>query len=156
MKQVYFWQGEPVKTDFGCVTVTENTEKPLYWYNFECNWNIEENKPIRGLKGDKAAIIPAIKITTKDNYTFYIANHFGIGAHKLKNGGWPNYRHFSFADNAEFKGCEELGHMRNLYNLRTFYLKGYTEHEAARRQWQKETHPEEFKKSEQLQKLFQK
>lgn len=156
MKHVYFWQGEPVKTDFGCVTVIQNTEKPLFWYNFECCWNLLEQKPRRGLKEDKSAIIPAIKITTKDNYTFYIANHFGVGAHKLRNGGWPTHRHFSFDGEVDFQGCENLGHMRTLYNLRTFYLKGYDEHERARREWQKETHPEEFKKSEQLRKLIQK
>ncbi|MBD3904452.1 hypothetical protein NAL32_07380 [Chryseobacterium sp. Ch-15] len=156
MRNKYFWQGEPVKTDFGVVSVIENISKPLYWYNFECCWNIEEQKPRRGIKNDRSALIPAIKITTKENQIFYIANHFGIGAHKLKNGGWPNYRHFSFDDKVDFQGCEELGHIRSLYNLRTFYLKGYDEHERARRKWQKETYPKEFAKSEQLRKLIQK
>jgi len=31
--QKYFWQGEPVKTDFGVAYPIENTEKPLFWYN---------------------------------------------------------------------------------------------------------------------------
>lgn len=155
--QKYFWQGEPVKTDFGCVTVKENLDKPLFWYNFECNWNYDEQKPRRGTVGDKEIAIPAIKITTRDNYVFYIANHFGIGAHKLKNGGWPSHRHFSFDDGfIKFEGSEDLGHTRVLFNFRNFDLEGFEKFEAARRNWQKENYPNDFEASENLRKLIQK
>ena len=32
---MYQWQGENVKVVFGYCTITENKEKPLYWYNYE-------------------------------------------------------------------------------------------------------------------------
>lgn len=151
-KQKYFWQGEPVKTDFGVVVQPENKEKPLYWYNFECNWNVAENKPRYGTV--KTCSIPAIKVTTKDGQVFLIANHFGIGANKLMKGGSPRDTHFSFGDNAKFQGAEDLGVFRNAYSIRKFDEDGFVEYEAKRERWQKENFPEEFERMENLRKSF--
>ena len=150
----YFWHGEPVKTDFGYATVNENKEKPLFWYNFECLWNLNEGKPNYGL--NKSAMIPAIKVTSKDGQSFLIANHFGIGASKLKKGGWPNHNHFSLPDNAKFEGCEDLGSLRIIYSIREFDEENYSEHEKLRRIWQRENFPEEMKKMDSLKAAFRK
>ena len=152
--QKYFWHGEPVKTDFGYATVQENKEKPLFWYNFECLWNLNEGKPYYGTK--KSAMIPTIKVTSKDGQSFLIANHFGIGASKLKKGGWPNHIHFSLPDNAKFEGCEDLGVLRNIYSIREFDEEKFAEHEKLRGIWQKENFPEETKKMDNLKAMFRK
>ena len=83
----YKWQGEPVKVTFGNCIVIENKEKPLWWWNYECN---EGSASLDG-----KAVIPSLKIKTKEGNEFMIANHFGIGIHKLLNGGWPSHAHFS-------------------------------------------------------------
>lgn len=148
----YFWQGEPVKTDFGVVYQPENKEKPLFWYNYECNWNTTLDKPIYDT--EKIAAIPAIKVTTENGYTFFIANHFGIGANKLKKGGWPNHTHFSFSDDVKFEGVEELGALRNMYSIREFDEDGFVEYEAKRKRWQKENYPDEFARMERIENSF--
>lgn len=150
--QKYFWNGEPVKTDFGVAYQPENTERPLYWYNYECNWNTTLNKPIYGTK--KVAAIPAIKITTKQGDVFFIANHFGIGANKLMKGGTMRQTHFSLDGNVKFIGAEELGILRNEYSIRKFDEEGFAEHEARRERWQKENFPEEFERMEMFRKSF--
>jgi len=50
--QKYFWQGKPVKVQFGYCKVQENKERPLWWYNYECFL----------IKSKKCTIIDAIKI----------------------------------------------------------------------------------------------
>lgn len=121
----YQWQGEKIKVKFGNCIVERNKEKPLYWYNYECF-----------LQYDDKACIPAIQITYNDR-VFIIANHYGIGVHKLINGGWPNYTHFSldgiFSTNPQLKYSK-------------FDLDGYSKYEAEREKWQKKTSPEEYKK----------
>lgn len=150
--QKYFWQGEPVKTDFGVAYPIENTEKPLFWYNYECNWDITHDKP--SYDTVKSAVIPAIKITTQSGYSFVIANHNGIGANKLIKGGWPTSTHFSFADDVKFEGCEELGTLRNIFSIREFDEDGFIEYENKRKRWQKENYPVEFEQSERIRNAF--
>lgn len=133
------WQGDPVKTKFGYCNVSENKEKNLWWYNFECN----EDVILQGV-----AAIPAIEVTY-GNQKFCIANHFGIGYHKLIHGGWPNYSHFSLPDD----GFVEDHHSE--FNIHKFDLEGYEQHEAERRKWQKQQFPEEFEKMERLRVCFE-
>ena len=149
--QKYFWHGEPVKTELGAVYVLENTEKPLYWYNYECNWDIDQDKAIHG---DKAAMIPAIRVTSKDGYSFIISNHFGIGINKLLKGGWPNQSHFSFNDDVKFETLEELGSLRIAYSIRKFDEEAFSAHESKRKLWQKKNHPEAYKERELLMESF--
>ena len=131
----YQWQGENIKIKFGNCIVEENKEKPLYWYNYECS-----------LQHDGKACIPAIQITTKEGQVFVIANHFGIGVHKLINGGWPNYTHFSL--NGKFSTNPQLRYGE-------FDLDNYSVYEAEREKWQKKTSPEEYKKILALRKMIQ-
>lgn len=140
MNRKLFWQGEPIKTEFGYCNVSENTDKPLWWYNYECNLD-----PMIG----KVAAIPAIKITYAD-YSFCISNHFGIGYHKLTHGGWPNYSHFSLPLDSFVQDHHPE------FNIYNFDLEGYENHEAKRRNWQHREFPVEFEKSEQLSKLINK
>lgn len=138
-KQKYFWQGEPIKTDFGFVVLKEKVDKPLYWYNYEVLNNI---------------IIPAIKCTAKDGYEFLIANHHGIGAHKLINGGWPSHTHFSIPNDAKFEGKEELGPLRSYFYINVFDESAYSKHESNRTGWQRRRYPEEFQKKVELMEAF--
>lgn len=132
----YQWQGEAVKIKFGNCIIERNKEKPLYWYNYECH-----------LQHGEKACIPVIQITTKDNQVFIIANHFGIGVHKLINGGWPNYTHFSL--NGKFSTKPQLKYAE-------FDLDNYSVYEAEREKWQKKTCPDEYNKMLQLRKIINK
>lgn len=129
----YKWQGEPVKVRFGYCKVKENKEKPLYWYNYECS-----DSP----KG--FAFVAAIEVTY-GNEVFRIANHYGIGAYKLKKGGWPNCRHFSISTEFEFVESHE-----KWCNLREFNEREFAAHEAARDRWQKKNYPKEYEAVESL------
>lgn len=136
MKTNYQWQGELIKVKFGNCVVKVNKDKPLWWYNYDCSLTHEDS-----------ACIEAIKITTKDGYTFMIANHFGIGIHKVSNGGWPNYGHSSL--DGEFSTKPQC-------RLVDFDLEGYEQYQQGRRAWQKENYPEEFANSERLRGLIRK
>lgn len=126
----YCWHGEPVEVVFGCSYVSENVDKPMYWYNYECR-----NSSVIGND-----LIPAIKITLKDGQSWVIANHFGIGIYKLLQGGWPNCVHFSL-DLDTFKE-DKAKH----FKLTEFDHDRYSEHEAARRKWQKANTPKNLKR----------
>lgn len=141
-KTNYAWHGESVKVRFGLATVKRHKEKPLYWYNYECTIEHPEYD---------SAHISAVEITTKYGYVFVIANHFGIGVHKLLAGGWPSHQHFSISDDFKFTEHKEY----RLYDGE-FDLQGFEEHESARRKWQRENFPDEFEKSDQLRKLIRK
>lgn len=138
----YQWQGEKVKVTFGCCKVKENIEKPLYWYNYECLWDDYHNKDKRG--EFKGAFIPAIKVKHED-YEFVISNHFGVGVHKLINGGWPNYRHYSLPLDG-FIGKDSLTiDEQIMYITREFDMASFQDHEDKRSKWQKIHYPNEFK-----------
>lgn len=129
----YKWQGEPVKAEFGHSYVDFNEEKPLYWYNYEC------------LGATRGACIPSIKITSKDGEVFYISNHYGIGAHKLSKGGWPNMPHFGIPNTAKFEEDK-----RPPFGLRTLDLEGFEAYEQERKTWQSLKYPEEYKRVQAL------
>lgn len=155
MKSKYFWQGEPVLVDFGAVYIEENIEKPLFWYNYECNWDVNLNKPKYGEQ--KGAMIPAIKIYSfQGDELLIISNHFGVGANKLLKGGWPNHTHFSFSDNVKFESRENLPSytLQKAFKITEFDEEGYSKYEEGRKKWQKENFPEEFEKLERLKKAF--
>lgn len=147
MNSKYQWHGKPVKVRFGYVNQKENTEKPLYWYNFECHNRRQLDdtyQPDRMCSGDgrKFALIPAIEVT-QDGVTWVIANHYGIGVNKLLKGGWPNSSHFSLTGNF----TESAEHC---FKNTQFNLEEYEYHESERRKWQKENYPEEFERMEAL------
>lgn len=151
----YFWQGEPVLVEYGGVYIEENTEKPLFWYNYECNWNSDLNKPKYG--DDKGALIPAIKIFYyRDHDPFIISNHFGIGVNKLLKGGSPRHTHFSFADDVKFECTEYLPSytLEKAFKITEFNEEGFSKHEASRKKWQQQNFPEEFEKLEILKNSF--
>ena len=139
MKQKYFWQGEPVKTEFGYAVIERTYIKPLMWFNYEVEINPYSNS---------YAIIDAVKITTKDGHSFVIANHFGIGANKLSKGGWPNQTHHGFPKNIFFEPESKQFHTKG---IKQFNEDEYSNHESKRRIWQQKTYPEEFKKMKALQ-----
>lgn len=134
----YCWQGETVKVEFGMCSVKASKEKPLWWYNYECELNAPALQ----------AIIPAVRVTVQSGEQFCIANHYGIGVHKLLRGGWPDCAHFSLPVES-FEPSK-----RRCYQLKEFDELGYSRHEAERRKWQKETYPEEFEKVEALRQEF--
>jgi len=125
----YQWQGKPVKVRFGGCLVKQIKDKPLWWWNYECD----------NPKG--SAYIPTLEIETQDGEVFLISNHYGIGVHKLENGGWPNYVHFSVE--GKFEETDTL-------TWDKFKLHFYEEHEAGRARWQKENYPEEYQKKRAL------
>lgn len=145
MNEIYSWHGEPVKTEFGQVIVRENADRPLFWYNYEANMDV-----------DGLAIIEAVKVTTSDGHTFLISNHFGIGNNKLKKGGWPDQQHFSFNENdivsftneSEFSSLGKLGHTNKFDEV------AFSEHEAKRLKWQSVTHPEAFAEMQKMRDHF--
>lgn len=120
----YQWQGEDVKVVFGNCIVKEVQDKPLWWYNYECNIGLPKGM----------ACIPTVQITTKDKHTFMLSNHYGIAVHKLINGGWPNFSHFSI--DGVFSTIPQL-------KFKKFELPAYEQHESDRRRWQKENFPHE-------------
>lgn len=135
-KNKYQWQGENIKVEFGYCHVKENTDKPLWWYNYECNMDGEFGK----------TLIDCIRITTSYGKPFIISNHCGIGVHKLMNGGWPNYAHFSL----DGKFTESHWEMV----IRKFDLNGYEQHESNRGKWQEKNFPEEYKQKKSLRASF--
>lgn len=136
----YKWHGEPVKTRFGFYKIDENKAKPLYWYNFECAHDVFYNPII-----SQRAYVPCIEVSTSDGQVFYIANHFGIGVHKLLAGGWPSHSHFSLSGGIFEENWNDVFYQ--------FDLDGYEKHEAKRRKWQQKEFPDEFAKSERLMKM---
>lgn len=154
MNSKYFWQGEPVKIDFGAVYVEENEDKPLFWYNYECNWDFNLNKTKYGEQ--KGAMIPAIKIYYRDHEPFIISNHFGIGVSKLLKGGSPRHTHFSFYDDIKFDHIENLPsfELKQAFKITDFDEEGFSNYEASRRKWQEKNFPEEFEKLERLKNSF--
>lgn len=137
MSQKYQWQGKPVKVEFGYCIVEANQEKPLWWYNYEC-----------ALDRDVKSCISAIRVVPESGPSFLISNHFGIGVHKLLNGGWPNYQHFSIEGDFSPSSADP-------WQLK-FDLSGFEDHESKRRTWQKENFPAEFKRMEALRMSAQK
>lgn len=147
----YKWQGEPVKVLFGYVKQLANTDKPLYWYNFECiNKENAYGEFIPDhmvtMKGENLALIPAVKVIHSAG-SFLLANHFGIGVNKLLKGGWPNMPHYSL--DGEFKESSERH-----FKFVSFDEDGYCDHEAKRRSWQKKNYPIEFQKMEDFKAAF--
>jgi len=147
-KNKYQWQGQLVSVRFGYVFQHENSEKPLYWYNFECYNNQQLDgsfKPnhFTGDDGKLFALIPAVEVKASNGYTFLLANHFGIGVNKLLKGGWPNSAHFSL--DGDFTENHEP-----YFKFTDFDLEGYEKWESNRYKWQKKTYPEEFKIMESL------
>lgn len=136
----YCWHGEPVKVQFGYCKIFENKEKPLWWYNYEC----QQNAP------HTFALIEAIKITTKSGEQFVNANHYGIGIYKLLKGGWPNCTHFSLPLESF-----EVSKMA-CYKIEKFDSIGFSKYEAERNKWQKENYPLEFEKMESLRRVIDK
>ena len=148
MKNQYQWQGEPVEVRFGYVYQEENTEKPIFWYNFECNNKEELNGDFKhdhfvANNGNHFALIPAVEVTYGKEKSFLLANHYGIGVHKLINGGWPTYAHFSLS--GQFKESAAP-----YFAIKQFDLLGYEEHESKRNNWQKANFPEEYSRLESL------
>ena len=119
----YFWQGKPVRVQFGYCKVQENKEKPLWWYNYECFLN----------KTEECTIIEAIKIEVKK--PFVIANHFGIGVYKLMHGGLPDCEHYSLP-------LESFSPCKPIEQDEIFNIEGYSDHERGRIKWFFEKYPE--------------
>lgn len=137
MDHKYQWQGEPVQVEFGyCVEYT-NKDKPMFWYNYECEQ----------LPGKGQAIIPAVRVLTKEG-SFVLSNHHGIGVKKLLAGGWPNERHYSLTDAGFVRSSSEE------YRITEFDGKGFTVHELKREKWQATVHPKEYRKLKQLELMF--
>jgi len=140
-KLAYQWQGTPCEVKFGYVVQSENKEKPLYWYNFECytseqlDGTFKHDHFVKD-NGDHFALIPAVQVS-QGKSTFILANHYGIAVAKLEKGGWPNHTHFSL--DGEFHDSNA-----NYDAIKEFDLEGYEKHESNRRKWQKENHPKEF------------
>lgn len=154
MKDQYQWQGEPVNVRFGFVVQYENIDKPIYWYNFECNTKQKLSGEIKvdhmvANDGRHLSLIPAIEVETQSGYKFLLANHFGIGVSKLLKGGWPNHAHFSL--DGEFKESKAP-----YFKFTSFDLEGYEAHESARNTWQKKNYPVEFERIEALRRGAQK
>ena len=117
------WQGEPIDVQFGWLCVAKNKDKPMYWYNFEC----EETG---------FAVFFAIRIK-QHGQVWYISNEYGEGLRKLKAGGWPNLGHRSLPNDGAFE------RMRNPEDIaitleHEFDEVAYAEHESKREKWMKD------------------
>jgi hypothetical protein len=138
------WHGEPIDVKFGYVGISPNKDKPMWWYNYECN-----------LFGGGYATIPAIEIK-QDGHIWYIANHFNIGMNKLRRGGWPNLGHKSLDGDgftfSEIKNKEDLA----MIIEDEFDEEGYAKHESEREKWQRDNFgdTEDFKKSQALKRMI--
>lgn len=137
-KPNFQWQGEPVTVEFGFSIIQENTDRPLYWYNYECFLN--------GDMGRTA--VESIRITCGNGEQFVIANHFNIGVNKLLNGGWPNHKHSSLPDDGFYPDLDDLIKPEDLI----FNEEEYAEHEAARDKYFEQNYPEDFARLEALKK----
>lgn len=136
---IYEWQGEPVAVTFGYCEVTEKKTSPLWWFNYEVLTH-KLNTPVR---------IHAVRITYKGNQ-FAIANHYGIGVHKLLNGGGPNMPHASLPW-FDFVADDK-------YKVERFHEIAYRAHEQARGIWQEKMygHTDEFKRLKALKSMVEK
>lgn len=139
-KNVYQWQGEPVRVKFGTVEVAEVRDKPLYWYNYE----------VQGLGIKK---LPAIQVTYKDpggaKQVFNIANHFGIGVRKLEAGGFPNMVHLSLPAGGFTEYTAQEWEVEKLKAL-TEDLPAFREYEKKRDAWQQMRYPAEHREREKI------
>jgi len=134
----YQWQGEPVTVEFGQSVVRTNEERPMWWYNYECDMTHPKG----------IAVIEAIRVTQRSQ-SFVMANHYGIGVSKLLKGGWANHTHFSLpADGFKPHGYEDL--IVRVPFILEFNEEEYAAHEAGRLAWQEKEYPEQFAKMEQL------
>lgn len=122
----YKWQGEFVEVEFGHFHALPDTDRPLAWYNFEI-----EREP--NMSKDGSLSMPAIRFKY-DGHEHIIANHFGIGAHKLRKGGWPNIQHFSFGKGSFYPGDD-------FFTCKALHEKEFAEHEAERERWMRRTDP---------------
>lgn len=132
------WHGEPVLIEYGTCIVKRNTEKPLWWYNYEVAMSRDASEQ---------ACIEAIRILPNYGPPFAIANHFGIGEHKLDHGGWPTHVHHSLPVETFKKSSTPIIHGK-------LNEPEYAAHEAARDAWMKREHPEEYNKLDGLRRLI--
>jgi len=132
----YKWQGEPVDVEFGNFHAKPDPTKPLMWFNFEC-----ETDPNR-FSSDGSCAIPALRFTY-GGQVHIIANHYGIGCHKLRHGGWPSHQHFSFGDGRFIAGKDFL-HAKGLRE------KEFAAHEAERERWMRKADPVAYKRIQSL------
>jgi len=133
MKNKYFWQGEPVKTTFGYCSIKKHDDKPMMWWNALCD-------------DDGYALIEAVRVDAEIYGIFYIANFGGIGAYKLKRGGWPDCTHYSIPSDSSFTE-ERYGNKRELDE------EEYASVSCKIRTYQKINFPEEFEQGEALRAL---
>lgn len=140
--QFYEWQGEPVNVEFGVAKVTPCKERKLTWYNYNCYTDGDENN---------MACIDAIKVTTKDNYSFVISNQFGEGVNKLTNGGWPNIGHASLPLESFTHEYDSFINFNYSYNEAD-----HKEYLDKHRAWMKERYPEDMKFLEGLESIISK
>ncbi len=129
----YQWQGQNVTVKHGYASI-KKSEAPLMWWNYEVSLS----------SISKTAIVPAIQVTVpawqdEQEQVFIIANHHGVGEHKIKSGGHPNFAHYDVPDNAYFE--EGI-----IGKIKKFSLDKYLQHEENRRQWQLKTHPKDMAK----------
>ena len=136
IKMKYYWQGESVKIKFILAQVAPDLKNPIYWFNYEC-----------ALSENSTAKIPCVQVFYRDE-PFIIANHFGIGVHKMINGGWPNFPHHSIGDNEPFEPDENP--------ILVFDKMGYKRHEESRDEWREKNYPAEYKRLSFLKSLLKK
>lgn len=87
----YRWNDQPIdKVEFGYATVVENTQKPMYWYNYDIH-----------ASGQPSLKMAAIRIT-QNGESFVIANIYGSGFRKITNGGTADLQHFGLTGNNTF------------------------------------------------------
>lgn len=130
----YKWQGDPVEVEFGNFHALPS-DRRLMWYNFEI-----ESEP--NMSKDGSLAIPALRFTYNGE-EHIIANHFGIGVHKLKHGGWPSHQHFSFGKGRFIAGDDYL-HCKRLRE------KEFAQHEAKRESWMRGTDPDGYARIQEL------
>ena len=118
------WQGEDVSVKYGYCEVTTDNERPLCWYNYHCRQNGK-------------AKLHAILIEQNGN-TWCIYNGFAIGWFKLSKGGWPNEGHASLPTDG-FVEDES-------YKIEKYDQDGFRIERELANDWEKNTHPEEWRK----------
>lgn len=133
----YQWQGIGVKAEFGSTFINVNKKRPLWWSNFECSVDTIGR-----------VVIPVVLITIKGKDSFMIANHYGIGKHKLINGGLSSYRHFIVKSD----DIDWIPDYR--YSYDDFDEEAFNQHEASRNKWQQENYPKQYRETKALKRLI--
>lgn len=131
MKKGY-WQGEEVNYEVIELIVEDDLEYPLFW--------------ARVFVGDKRQ---AVRVTTKDGYSWVMDNEYGEALLKIYSGGWPDKSHATIKNYKQINTIDDPNEWRTEIDIEKKRHETYLI-----REFQKRNNPEEFEKAQRLRKLL--